>query len=741
MKNKDLRIFIHNLHYVKVKAVSQARDETFFWAKIWKFGFGICYYSGLAVLGACWILGKTLFLACYHIGNTVLSFCVNLAKGLLWEFSRTRASARLRLNLISQKTFLHAALTFTVLAIASSTVFLTLNLAARGLEIKDHIINSAFLGKFYLEQAKNSAAANNLSEAQNKFRLAYSSFETGQKQLETAGSALSDLIFLVPQARDMKIILEASRLVSDAGDGAVDFYRQLQDIRISTAGINSPNGNVETFDKISNSLDKITLSLSSASQKLNAADYKNLPQNYQEDFLKLRSQISSAAKAFSNTGQIFSLTRSLFFGDKRILLIFENNNELRASGGFIGTYGIIHSKDGKIEEMHISSIYDLDGQLKEKIMPPRPMLNVNDRWFMRDANWFADFPASARKIISFYEKEGGLTPDSVIAVTPHLIQDLLKISGPVSMPEYKIILNQENFLETVQAASSGAENQALNQPKQILADFVPRLLQQMEKQNGIWPGVLEALQKNLVGKNVAIYSRNLDSQNLLESFKWTGSLQKSDRDFLSVVSSNLGGTKTDLFLLQKMSLDVNINEKGEIENNLELTRTNRMPDLDNTHNLSFLRFYVPLGSQLQSNIGFDYKNLEPEQGFKDYKSDPDVFETENKAVKDLITGTVIGQESDKTYFGNWLNVKGGETKTVRLSYKLPFKINSPDRYVLLLQKQMGAVDFPVDLTINFQGRTVEWKNFDTDDIQISKIKTSFRLDKDYLMGTVLSKNR
>jgi hypothetical protein len=65
--------------------------------------------------------------------------------------------------------------------------------------------------------------------------------------------------------------------------------------------------------------------------------------------------------------------------------------------------------------------------LQEKILPPLPMLAINDRWYLRDSNWFLDFPTNAKKATQFYEKEARETPDLIITVTPNLIVDLLKI--------------------------------------------------------------------------------------------------------------------------------------------------------------------------------------------------------------------------------------------------------------------------------------------------------------------------
>jgi len=357
----------------------------------------------------------------------------------------------------------------------------------------------------------------------------------------------------------------------------------------------------------------------------------------------------------------------------------------------------------------------------------------------QDSNWFADFPQSAKKIIEFYEKEGGETPDLIIAVTPNLIIDWLKIIGPLTLDKYGITLTPENFVEQTQAAATISNDLPTNSPKQILADLVPLLLQKISSlDQNAWPAVIESLQNNLNSKQIVLYSRDENAQSQLQAFHWTGEMSPTDRDYLSVVNSNLGGTKTDLFIDQEATLNSTIADDGSVTNELEITRTNKMPKLELTHNLSFMRIYVPLGSKLISNIGFDYKNPETGQN-KAYRVDDDVYNWEKNSVKDVLTGTIIGQESGKTFFGNWINLQGGETRVVKLVYQLPFKINSTDRYSLLLQKQIGAQSQKLNWKFNFSGYQIAWKNFDTDQLNTSDLNSAIILDKDYFLGMALQK--
>jgi len=96
---------------------------------------------------------------------------------------------------------------------------------------------------------------------------------------------------------------------------------------------------------------------------------------------------------------------------------------------------------GAIKSLFVDGIFNVDGQLHEKIIPPRPIQKISTAWSMHDANWFADFPTSAQKIQWFYEKTGGPTTDGIISLTPTLIERLLGLTGPIPMPEHDVLLS------------------------------------------------------------------------------------------------------------------------------------------------------------------------------------------------------------------------------------------------------------------------------------------------------------
>jgi len=134
--------------------------------------------------------------------------------------------------------------------------------------------------------------------------------------------------------------------------------------------------------------------------------------------------------------------------------------------------------------LFIDNVFNLDGQLYEKVVPPRPIQKISTAWSLHDSNWFADWPTSAQKIIWFYERAGGATADGVISLTPSIVERLLALTGPIAMPEYGVSFTEENFVDLLQQKVEVDYDKLENQPKKIMADFAPKFLDRLWE---VWP--------------------------------------------------------------------------------------------------------------------------------------------------------------------------------------------------------------------------------------------------------------
>jgi hypothetical protein len=474
-------------------------------------------------------------------------------------------------------------------------------------------------------------------------------------------------------------------------------------IQISAAGFQTPDGFSQTLTAMGKYASDAQLQLNDAQTQLSSVDPSSIPEQYRVQLTAADQQIQTYAQAVSEAQQLLALVQEFFgAGPKTVLVLFENNNELRPGGGFIGTYGFYDFNNGQITSQKISSIYDLDGQLNEKIAPPGEFAALTDSWALRDSNWFADFRDSAQKVSDFYELEGKETPDAVIAITPDLFEDILKITGPIPFPKYHVTLSADNFRQTVQLDTSDKDSST---PKQMLADFAPLLLQDISQlPSGSDQKLVSAFLDNLKRKNVMVYDRNADVESQLVNANWAGSLATTGKDYLAISAANLGGGKTDLNVSQQLSMQSQVQADGSIVDTITYTR-NHANILTDPSNRDYVRFLVPAGSTLISASGFTREPYYKADGsaYSAWESpskfviDPELAAIDVSASVDVASGTVTTNEDGKTAFGNWMETAPGQSQQIILSYKLPFNFDGQSQS-LIVQKQPGATDINMQYT-------------------------------------------
>lgn len=458
--------------------------------------------------------------------------------------------------------------------------------------------------------------------------------------------------------------------------------------------------------------------LIAAQNELKNIDTSEFSGTYKETF----SQINSTLPILTSSNQQFlDLYQTISEiigsnGSKHYLLVFQNNTEMRATGGFMGSFAEVTVHDGLIEKFIVpgGGTYDLQGWLKENLVSPWPLQLVSARWEFQDANWFPDFPTSARQILQFYKSSGGSDVDGVIAVNATFIKNLIGLLGPVEMSEFGRTIDQNNFIEETQKIVETEYDKTENKPKEFIGSLAPKLL---EKTKTLSPeqflSFAESLNTGLSEKDIQIYFTQNDLQKTILANGWGGEIKPSDKDYLMVVNTNIGGGKTDGVISDAIDMDISIEPNGDIIDKLTITRTHTgisNTEFSGVNNVNFLRVYVPKGSVLLKANGFSiprstlFETPDPE-----WIVDKDLQYSNDSYLIDPISKTQTYEENGKTVFGNWMQTKPGNTSTVTFEYKLPIgmqKLIKPvgflerastlfgntktDFYSLTIQKQSGV---------------------------------------------------
>jgi len=636
----------------------------------------------------------------FHFLNLFLNFYLVLKQKLLFRLPLLKRSFRLFI-LIS------FFLTFTVQGLAFSNKDL---ISTRG-----KILDESTVAYQYLLSGGNSFLEKDFDLASYKFNVAAERFASAQQELNRIGNTITYLLKIIPGGSVVssgKNLLEAGANIAFASKCLAEAFKPFSQTEDIFAELKNRKEK-ENFNKISftfalaeafENLERAQKNLRAAKENLERVNPDDFPEEIRPEVLKIKIILPVLISGFDLfTSHIDVLLEILGHNKpKKYLLLFENDRELRASGGFIGTYGLFDMKEGKIENLKVEGPYAIDGQLKEKYIAPEPLRLIQPRFFMHDANWFLDFPTSAKKIILLHEKAGGPTVDGIIVFTASVFQELLKITGPIEMPEYGTTVTADNFYDETQREVELEYDRTLNEPKKFIADLLPRFFEKLASQDKAkWIDVINIFSKKLAEKHILIYFADERLENLIQEAGFAGEVKATSRDYLAVVASNIGGGKTDHIIEQQIFHFSEIQPDGSIIDTVKIKRKHN-GDRNNywtsIKNMCFLRIYVPQGSKLIEASGFDsqfYDVLIPP--IEGSMPDPLVGQIEKSGYIHEPSKVRITQEGDKTVFGNFVGVEVGQEKEVILKYQLPFKIllanDAIENYSLFIQKQPGTSAF------------------------------------------------
>lgn len=462
-------------------------------------------------------------------------------------------------------------------------------------------------------------------------------------------------------------------------------------------------------------------SINSIQEDITSINPDDIPEQYREQFNGVAEIINNIAPHIDALLEQANLLYAMMGSqsEQRYLIIFQNTDELRAAGGFMGSYATAKFDQGKLLEFNIppGGTYDLQAGLRANIEPPQPITAVSPRWEFQDTNWFADFPTSAKKIMSIYEKSGGTTVNGVIAINSTILPELLKLTGPIHLPTSGLEVNDQNVVTTLETVID--TNKEVNKPKKVLGELSDALLKSLSDQpSSTLPKLSKILLNSLTGREIQVYLKNPELQNIISAHSWDGKLIKTDGDYLNIVSTNIAGGKTNGVINDVVSLKSVINEDGGVTNILQITRTHRGNSdqpLTNEKNNDYLRVYVPLNATLISAFGFEPLDSEAFRSAEfTVEKDPELSIIKSTTTLDLASKTEIFSENGKTVFANWVQVNPGETRTVTITYRLPFNLSLatsqklPDwmsllagnvnkneshlPYSLIIQKQSGKIN-------------------------------------------------
>lgn len=549
-----------------------------------------------------------------------------------------------------------------------------------------------------------AGAQSRLSEARNEFEIARSTFgklgyyrwipfasayyKDGEQGFVAADAGLSaaekSLNAVVPYADVLGLAPELE------GEGAEEEQNLSSEDRVKLL--------LETIKAIEPELDSIARDLDTANQALASIDANRYPEQFRGQairplILQAQEGVQYADEALNQYRPILlrlpSITGSTEDGRRKYLVLFQNDNELRPTGGFLTAYAIINMENGKVEAEKSDDIYELDLKYRNKGPIPEKLgkyLTTERNLNLRDINISPDFKLSMDDFSAAYKTVNGEPQniDGIIAVDTEVLTALLQVLGPVNV-------NGQTFSAEPSAACDcpqvvHALSEIITRPTPYLRDDRKGILGPMMREilfkvyggnKAQLPQIVQTGFEALQGRHLQLYFFNEEDQQAAELINGAGRMTPpaENQDFLAIINANLAGAKSNLFITYDVEQEV-VRGDGNIEKTVKIRYENpRRGDNCNLEagllclnagNNDWTRIYVPAGSELVDAQGFQAK--------------PETYE-----------------ENGFTVFDGFFKLEPSSTATLVITYTVPY--SDANNYNGYFWKQGGVTDYKLLLDV------------------------------------------
>lgn len=407
------------------------------------------------------------------------------------------------------------------------------------------------------------------------------------------------------------------------------------------------------------------------------------------------------------------------------LVLLQNNYELRANGGFFGSYAkiilspkcqISNVKSQICPDISFQDIYVPDGALVGHVEPPAPIQTAfKQGWFkLRDSDWEPDFPTAAGSIRWFLTKGNEINPDLLITLNLSTIEKIITLLGDIYVPEYDLTLNHDNLYALLQNQSEQKAFDGSTQKKDVITAAGRAVIKKITSLSGkAGSGSARQISQILIDQlnhgNLLINSTNPSVQKLLEEKNWAGKLSTVNcqlpnclSDTVLLVETNLGANKANC-CVERKTIHTITKSETEITHLISLTFNNKSP-LENPdpprfyggNYISYLRFYLPENAK---NIRLTAQPTLP----KTLTQYPAPFDGINQKSFDLsnFKCEMINDKCEMRVVGFFHLTAAGTSSHVQLSYDLPLAIGHMPfaSYQLNLLKQHGLESSPQEINL------------------------------------------
>ena len=432
-------------------------------------------------------------------------------------------------------------------------------------QLQDNLIADLQAGQRELEAGKASLTQANSQHDVTLVAEATSHFVAAEAQFRAAGQ-LADGSLLLRVVEGLPKVGSVARSEHTAVTGVADMGiaisktgQDLADLdgQLIKPPTSSQGGHtlLTVLNEVKPSLVTIRGDLTLAQASAGDVDVSVLPASEQATFLKAKDTITSALAGLDEFDRLVPVLTEVLGGNGYRTYLIEQLNpaELRAGGGFIGTYSVLRADNGNLKVLRSGDAYELANPRpvpgQAGFIPlPMPLREVipGTSWSFVDSNIYPDFPSNAEAAEKFAQPRLGVKVDGVIAIDYYTVAKMLELTGPIAVPGYATTMTAGNFIPLIiKADIAGTLSH-----KAILGAIAGPLMERVSAlPTSKWPTLIGDLNGLAAQRHIQAYFNTASAEQEIQRVGWSGTVNPTtSTDYMMEVEANYFGDKVNYFL-------------------------------------------------------------------------------------------------------------------------------------------------------------------------------------------------
>ncbi|MDO8515433.1 MAG: DUF4012 domain-containing protein, partial [bacterium] len=463
---------------------------------------------------------------------------------------------------------------------------------------------------------------------------------------------------------------------------------------------------IATLEKVTPQIDTVAEKLKLVKAEIDQVDPKRYPENFKgkpirETLVQARMIVDQASILLDEARPLVKVLPKHLGqpNEVKYLVIFQNDAELRPTGGFMTAYAVFRMQKGKINIDTADDIYKLDSTVTKNVKPPQAITDyLNESvWHLRNTNFSPDFPTSMKNFMTLYQSSPEKkTIAGIITMDTQLLVKLMEVLGPVSAYGINFTTDKvpqcdcPQIIWELEKYADEPTPYLKKDRKDIIGVLLQAVMQKaMKAPKNLWAPLITTGFTASQEKHLLVYLFDENAQKGIEALGMAGNIKTYNGDYLHINDANLGGAKSNLYITQNVKEEVTTGTTGT---QTTLTIEYRHPRRADNCSLErksgvclsgilrdYVRVYLPQGAQVQSVTGFEIKGTK-------------------------LTKGAIFEDLGKTVIDGFFTVVPLGLARIQIKYTTPTVFTK--EYRQLIQKQPGTDNNHYKVTVN--GKTEEF---------------------------------